>query len=275
MLRVALALLMLAAFVVPAHAEEPKQAKGSGLAELSIWQGINGLSLGIETTNARHGTFESGLFFATLGAAGGATIPSFAFPNVTTGQAMAINLGSQLGALNGVAVVYLEPDGSGGRNLALGQLLGTLGGAALAHGRPPEVGRMALAQSMALWLSVGTAIVQGTRQRDALLPATIAADVGAVTGYALWPYMPLSRGTLRAFDCGAGFGLVVGALYGASGSQHKGDFARAALAGLGVGVAVGVGITYLHWRTDRDAVPVSFHVAPTAGGALLTLGGPL
>ncbi len=249
---------------------EPTEAPGSGLTELSIWQGINGLSLGIEAAQRQQLSFPVGMAVSVLGLSGGLVLPTLVSPHITTGQAMAIDLGGQLGAFNGAAWA-LQPQGSA-RDVAVGQLVGTLAGAALAHGRPPEAGRMAMAQSVALWASVTTALVQGVREDKPLVASIMAADAGAALGYCLWPSMPLSRGTLRTFDWVAGGGLVVGVL--ASGAANK-QVAPAALIGLGAGAAIGAAIVAGLQLSDDDAPPVDLHVLPQPGGALLSVGARL
>ena len=256
-----------------ALAREPQD---SGLAELAIGQAVNGLALSIETSYSFHAQAPVAVGLGALGLTGGIVIPILAFPDVQTGQAMAINFGTELGALNGTLVTMARGtqfSADIARDVAIGQFTGTVLGAALAHEKPPEPGRIALSQSLAMWLGAGTAMVQGIRGEEPTLPALVAADAGALAGYFLWPALRVKRASMFWFDLTVTAGLSVSAIAGSE--SHNRDLPSYLLGGVLSGAALGTLVVILNERPDDPPPRVNWHVVPQPGGAMLSLGGRL
>lgn len=253
-----------------------EEASRLARAELILFQTASGIALGlnvVEMLDLQSTRGKAEVVAVALGAAAGA-YASYRFTDggITPGHALAINSGTAWGFVTGVQLLNLtmtnDPVASG-LVLAAGQL----GGAALGHFAwkllPTGAGDVSLANSGGIWSAVIVALlpIDRTDKKDeyAILGAGAAGLVG---GALLSRYMPMTRSRVLLLDVGgiAGglAGLAVVALRNLPEEQDMAIIAGGVVAGLAAS-----GILTRNW--DTADLPVSVGVAPTQGGAMVTL----
>lgn len=249
-------------------------------AELTFFQTINGLGVGIETclmfdcSDARAGVL-SAMLGGGIGAGGALW---FSADGITPGHALAINSGSAWGFWHGIALLNaLNVNGTRGAGLLAGsQVLGTLLGHLAWTAFPVGAGDVSLANSGGIWAGLLTleidTIIGGNRSDAALWGSLLAgSDVGLVGGALLSRVVPMSRGRTFVLDAGGVLGGLVGMgiQFLVTGNANS---SRAVASSAAVGMLAGLGTAaYLSRDWDLKDVPVALGVTPTRGGAMLTM----
>lgn len=237
---------------LPARAAD---APGSGTLDLAVGQGLNGVLLGQELCYASP-CHDGALVAFTLLAGPAAAL---AARGVTMGQAMTINAGSLLGVLH--ALIWADPGRAGSRATLIGQMAGTGLGIAVAVGVRPDADRVALANSAALWSGIVVYHLGTSRHNpDPYLAAMLAADLGWLAGYGLWPSWRVSRAQALGMDTAIAGGVLLASNLWPDDQQRTNHSELAPVVGVGVGAALA------YWLIDAAPPACGLMLAPQPGG---------
>lgn len=256
----ALALLAVARPVEAEPSDKPK----SGRAEWAFGQAVNGILLGFEVCEWRHCRRNAEANVALpLALVGGFSV--FLVPNVTMGEAMAVNSGAAFGAWHGAALAdALGRDGFGGA--LAGQLGGTMLGLAATRVLDVRSGRIALANTLGAWAGATMALWRYNSGNAGGLPNLAAADLAWAAGYALWPGVQSPRYMALFIDLAGFGGLAAGGLFGLF---RDGDGAMGRTAAGTAAVMAGVAAWAVLSGNPPPPEHVQWHLVPQPDGLAL------
>jgi hypothetical protein len=264
-------------------AEEEKS--GLARAELAFFQTAHGILLGTELCIMAE-CDDSRAVVLALGAGGGLGLAASLLATsdgITPGHALLLNSGTSWGLINGLlASAALEPDDeSDVAGLYAASQLGGLGvGALIWNIAQPTAGEVSMANSGGFWLGfltfMGHVASEFSSSDEAIAwSVLIGADLGILGGALLSQRYPMSRGRTFVIDSGGVLGFLIGiGTYILSDSSVGSPTALSTMGIIGTVTGLGTA-TYLtrNWDKPDGGLSASWGVAPTDGGALLTIGG--
>ena len=263
----------------PGELSRDEQPSSMARAELTFWQTIDGVGLGIELCAlVECNDARPEILSAMAGGGLGAGLALYlSRDGIKPGQTLALDSGAGWGFWNGLALSQIfELQGRAVPAVLMGA---QLGGLALGHlawmAFPVGSGDVSLANSGGIWGGVVAAFVLNAAAPNATskgvyITLLAASDVGLIGGALLSRVYPMSRGRTLVLDSGGLLGMLFGLGVDvlAQGDQvGKTPFYVAGAVGTVVGIG---GAAYLTRHWDLPAPPVQLGFAPTQGGAMLT-----
>jgi hypothetical protein len=262
------------------------EEENSGLAraELAFFQTIHGIVLGTELCIMFECDDPQSVVLL-LGAGGGAGLGLSLLGTangITPGHASLLNSGTTWGFANGLLASFaLEVDGTDAAGMyAASQLIGLGAGALIWDIAEPTAGEVSMANSGGFWVGFLTFLTHAAAEFEAdektiQWSVLIGANLGILGGALLSQHQPMSRGRTFVIDSGGVLGFLLGiGTYVLIDPEFESPTAFSVM-GM-VGTITGLGTAaYLSrdWDEPAEGFSANWSVAPTDGGAMLSVGG--
>jgi hypothetical protein len=261
-----------------------EETSGLARAELAFFQTAHGIVLGTELCFMLDCEDPRAAVLA-LGAGGGLGLAISLMSTsdgITPGHALLLNSGTTWGFANGLLASYaLEINDTNAAGLYAATQLGGLGlGALIWDVAEPTAGEVSMANSGGLWVGFLTFMAHVASEFEAddeaiAWSVLLGADLGIVGGALLSQRYPMSRGRTFVIDSGGILGFFIGiGTYVLADSDVESPTGLSMMGMLGTVTGLGTA-TYLtrNWDKPEGEFSANWTVAPTDGGAMLSVGG--